>query len=49
MDVRQGTAIFHDYVQMLASVYYAKNSDNFFPFEVDGHKFDWETFKKVHE
>lgn len=34
---------------MLASVYYAKNSDIFFPFEVDNHKFDWETFKRVHD
>lgn len=28
---------------------YATESEHYFPFEVDNHKFDWETFKSVHE
>lgn len=34
---------------MLVSIYFAKKSEIFFPFEVDDHKFDWETFKRIHE
>ena len=34
---------------MLVAIYYVKNSEQIFPYEVNGLQFDWDTFRDVQE